>query len=416
MAYDVASVRGLYTSLSDGWTYLNAHDCPQVPERVSAAVARSFRLATAVAAPEVNAGSHSRKAMGRPEGEAFVASARHAVADLVGASAERVVLGPSLPVLYASLVTAMAPLFRHDSSVVLSPLDAPALTAALRRAPAKVRTAQADLGTGEVPAWQYEQLIDGTTRLVSLPVAHPQLGTVSSVAQIVDRVRDRSRAWVVVDASSYAPYHAIDFDEWGADVVGLDLGALGGPHMAALVVRDTAMFKRLEALTGDERLSGAAKLQLDVSSGLAGGAAALVDHLADLVPHDGGRSTRRARLVKAMGETSLYLDGLRDDLYTFLGTLPAVHILGVTGEAASEASEDRLPRLTFGVQGVPSKTVYERLFDNGIVTTFTAPEQATQLLTEMGIEEMGGAVTVGLGPFNTEADVEQLIRVVASLA
>ena len=416
MAYDVASVRGLYTSLSDGWTYLNAHDCPQVPERVSAAVARSFRLATAVAAPEVNAGSHSRKAMGRPEGEAFVASARHAVADLVGASAERVVLGPSLPVLYASLVTAMAPLFRHDSSVVLSPLDAPALTAALRRAPAKARTAQADLGTGEVPAWQYEQLIDGTTRLVSLPAAHPQLGTVSSVAQIVDRVRGRSRAWVVVDASSYAPYHAIDFDEWGADVVGLDLGALGGPHMAALVVRDTAMFKRLEALTGDERLSGAAKLQLDVSPGLAGGAAALVDHLADLVPHDGGRSTRRARLVKAMGETSLYLDGLRDDLYTFLGTLPAVHILGVTGEAASEASEDRLPRLTFGVQGVPSKTVYERLFDNGIVTTFTAPEQATQLLTEMGIEEMGGAVTVGLGLFNTEADVEQLIRVVASLA
>ena len=26
MAYDVWGVRGLYTSLSDGWTYLNAHD------------------------------------------------------------------------------------------------------------------------------------------------------------------------------------------------------------------------------------------------------------------------------------------------------------------------------------------------------------------------------------------------------
>ena len=111
-----------------------------------------------------------------------------------------------------------------------------------------------------------------------------------------------------------------------------------------------------------------------------------------------------------------YLDGLRDDLYTFLGTLPAVHIFGVTGEAASEASTDRTPRLSFGVRGVPAATVYERLFDNGIVTTLTTPDQATPLLTEMGIEEMGGAVTVGLGPFNTEADVEQLIRVVASLA
>ena len=416
MAYDVASVRGLYTSLSDGWTYLNAHDCPQVPERVSAAVARSFRMATAVPAPEVNAGSHSRQALGRPEGENFVASARHAVADLVGASAERVVLGPSLPVLYASLVTGMKPLFRYDSSIVVSALDAPALTAAVRRAPAEVRSAHADLGTGELPAWQYTQLIDGSTRLVTLPAAHSLLGTVTPVSQIVDEVRGRSRAWVVVDASSYAPYHSIDFDEWGADVVGLDLGALGGPQIAALVVRDTAMFKRMEALSGDPRVTGADKLLLDVSPGLAGGAAAVVDHAASLVSEQGGRTTRRARLTRSMDQMTAYLDGLRDDLYTFLGTLPAVHILGVTGEAASEASTERLPRLTFGVQGVPAATVYERLFDNGIVTTLTTPEEAIPLLTEMGIEEMGGAVTVGLGPFNTEADVEQLIRVVASLA
>lgn len=416
MAYDVASVRGLYTSLSDGWTYLNAHDCPQVPERVSAAVARSFRMATAVPAPEVNAGSHSRQALGRPEGENFVASARHAVADLVGASAERVVLGPSLPVLYASLVTGMKPLFRYDSSIVVSALDAPALTAAVRRAPAEVRNAHADLGTGELPAWQYAQLIDGSTRLVTLPAAHSLLGTVTPVSQIVDEVRERSRAWVVVDASSYAPYHSIDFDEWGADVVGLDLGALGGPQIAALVVRDTAMFKRMEALSGDPRVTGAGKLLLDVSPGLAGGAAAVVDHVASLVPEQGGRTTRRARLTRSMDQMTAYLDGLRDDLYTFLGTLPAVHILGVTGEAASEASTERLPGLTFGVQGVPAATVYERLFDNGIVTTLTTPDEATPLLTEMGIEEMGGAVTVGLGPFNTEADVEQLIRVVASLA
>ena len=74
---------------------------------------------------------------------------------------------------------------------------------------------------------------------------------------------------------------------------------------------------------------------------------------------------------------------------------------------------ERLPRLTFGVQGVPATTVHERLFDNGIITTLTTP---TPLLTDMGLEEMGGAVTVGLGPFNTYADIEQLIRVVASLA
>ena len=108
-----------------------------------------------------------------------------------------------------------------------------------------------------------------------------------------------------------------------------------------------------------------------------------------------------------------YLNGLRDDLYQFLGTLPAVHILGVTGEAAAGAKEDRLPRLSFAVNGVPAETVHQRLFDNRLVTTL-AP--STPLLSEMGADEIGGAVTVALAPFNTACDVEHLTRVVASLA
>lgn len=406
MAYDVASVRGLYTSLSDGWTYLNAHDCPQVPERVSAAVSRSFRLSPAVPAPEPRTGTHSRQQAGRPEGESFLAAARHAVADLVGASADRVVLGPSLPLLYGALVTAMEPQFRYESSVVVSRLDRPSLAAAVSAAPAEVRTAHADLGTGELPAWQYAQLIDGSTRLVSLPAAHPELGVVAPVADIVDRVRDRSRAWVAVDASAYAPYFAVTFDDWQADVVGVDIGALGGPQVAALVVRDSAMLGRINA-------NALLSLEDAVAPGLAGGVGAIVDHLAELGPEPAGRATRRARLATSMGELSGYLGGLRDDLYTFLGTWPAVHILGASGEAAADASGERIPRLTFGVQGVPAATVHERLFDNGIVTTLAEP---SPLLAEMGADEMGGAVTVGLGPFNTYADIEQLIRVVASLA
>ncbi len=413
MAYDVASVRGLYTSLSDGWTYLNAHDCPQIPERVSAAVARSFRMSTAVSRPEPAAGSHSRHNAGRPEGLALLGDARTAVADLVGATPERVVLGPSLHALYAALAAAMRPMLRHNSTIVLNNVDRPDLTAALRRVDAEVRWAQADLGTGELPSWQYDGLVDGSTRLVSVPAAHGLLGNVAPVADIVDRVRGRSRAWVVVDASAYAPYRAITFDDWNADIVAVDLGELGGPEIAALVVRDEAMFGRLDAL-GHPDATGAAKLAQRVSPGLAGGVSAAVEHYASLVERPAqGRSTRRTRLLASMGEASGYLNGLRDDLHTFLGTLPAVHIVGVSGEAADGASVDRVPRLSFGVMGVPSAMVNQRLFDNGIVAT-EAP--ASQLFTDMGVPDMGGAVTVSLGPFNTQNDVDQLIRAVASLA
>lgn len=403
MAYDVAGVRGLYTSLSDGWTYLNAHEAAQIPESVSSAVARSFRMACGVAQPEPSEGTHTRESLGRPEGEALLADARAAVADLAGVSPERVVLGPNLPALYMALTAALRPLLRHNSSAVLSNVGDPHLTAILERIDVDIRWAQADLSTGELPAWQYEQLVDGTTRLVALPAAHAELGTVVSVAEVVDKVRERSRAWVLVDATAYAPYRLLDLDALGADILALDVAQMGGPQVAALVFRDEAMFRRLDR----------EMLVLPVSPGLAGGVSALVEHYASLAgPVQGGRG-RRSRLVGSMGEAAQYMEHLREDLYTFLGTLPMVHVVGVSGEAAAHAQLDRIPRLTFGVTNVPSETVYRRLVANGIVATEAQP---CELLRDMGVEEMGGAVTVSLSPFTTQADIVQLTRTVASLA
>lgn len=407
MSYDVAAVRGLYTSLADGWIYLNAHDTPQIPECVSSAVARSFRASAAVAPPEPKRGSHGREAIGRPEGEALLADARAAVADLAGVTPDRVVLGPSLQALYMALTVAMRPRYRYNSSIVLTSVGRPQLNTILSRADAKVRWAHADLATGELPAWQYNEVVDGSTRLVAIPAAHAELGTVVAVGDIVDTVRERSRAWVLVDASSYAPYRLITFDDWGADIIALDVGELGGPHVAALVFRDEAMLRRLDR----------DMLETPISPALAGGVAAIVDHYASLAGVAAGRrsprTTRRARLVDSMAELARYMEGVRDDAYTFLGTLPVVHIVGVTGEAAEHAELDRIPRLTFGVRDVPASTVYQRLVANGMVATVAS---TSSLLEEMGVAEMGGAVTVGLAPFTTQSDIVQLTRTVASLA
>lgn len=407
-SFDAASVRGLYTGLSDGWTYLNAHVAPQVAEKVAAGVSRAFRTAhtmaaaTPLEAAEAPAGTHSASlAPGTLEADVHLASARMAVADLVGARADAVVLGPSLPVLYHLLARAMRPLLRHRSSIVLSALDAPELTQPFADTTADVRWAQPDLGTGELPAYQYGDLVDGSTRLVSLGAAHPLLGTVARAETILEEVHARSRAWTLLDISALAPYRPVDMKGLGADIVGVDLGKLGGPQLAALVFRDTAMFKRLDT----------ASLDTPVSAGLAGGVGPLVDHIAQLA--GGERGSRRKRLARSMDTVHEYLDDLRADLYIYLDTLESVHILGYSGEAAVGASKDRIPRLSFAVRDVPAAMVHQRLFDNGLVTSVT-PQ--TPLLEEMGVAEVGGAVTVALGPFNTHQDIEHLTRVVASLA
>ena len=409
MVYDIAQVRGLYGALGDGWTYLNAHACPQIPERVTSAVARSFRLSAGVAPAGASA---AVLPAGHTTGDTLIDDARLAIAELVGATPGRVVLGPSLEVLYHSLAHAIRPLLRHNSSVVLSNLDPPSLAAPFTHVNAEVRRAQPDLGTGELPGWQYNDLVDGSTRLVSFSAAHELLGTLSPVAEITDIVRSRSRAWVLVDASAYAPYRLIDVDRWDADIVAVDIGKLGGPQLAALIFRDTAMFRRLDSLNPavPRADSTTATLETPISPGLAGGVSRTVDHLASLVDHEG---TRRERLEYSMARLAGYYEDLAGDLYTFLGTLPAVHILGVTGEAAAGADEERLPRLSFAVRDVPAETVHQRLIDNGLVTTI-AP--TTPLLSEMGAHEIGGAVTVSLAPFNTAHDVDHLVRAVASLA
>lgn len=405
----MASVRGAYTALGDGWTYLNAHEAPQLPERVISGVARAFR--SSVALLDAPTGSHSAPATpGRMEAATHLAAARTAIADLVGGSAESVVLGPSLPALYQSVARSLGPLVRYSSSIVLSRLDDPLLTSALEGVDAEVRWAQPDLGTGELPAYQYDEIVDGSTRLVAFSAADDLLGTLAPVEDVVEKVRARSRAWTLIDVTALAPYQVIDVDALGADIVAVELARLGGPQMAALVFRDVAMFNRVDALHPSYSGPAASKLETPVSAGLAGAASPLVDHLAAMVDSKG---TRRQRLVTSMFATSDYLGDLADDLYTFLSTLPAVHILGVTGEAAAHASSERLPALTFAVRGVPAEFVHQRLFDNGLVTTIT-PQ--TPLLQEMGIADLGGAVTVSLSPFNTHADVEHLVRVVASLA
>lgn len=399
MVYDVARVRGLYPSLGDGWTYLNADYRPQTPESVASAVARAFRASYVMEPLEAGgSGAHSLGQAPGLAGEGFEASARRAVADLTGTSAEAVIFGPSLEVLMQRLSVALVPLLRRGSAVISSRADAHRITC-----PAHVEhvVAEPDLGTGEVPAWQFQELVTGATRLVSVSAAHRHVGTINDVARMSEIVHERSRAWLLVDSSSLVGVRPIDHETLGADIVALDLGAAGGPDVAALSFRDARMFPRIDA----------ASLATPVSRALLGGVPEFVEHLADLVEQH--RGTRSTRLDRSVAQAGSYQESLSSYLVDSLSVLPSVHLFGVSGEAAGDAPVDRLPRATFCVDGVPARTVHERLLSNRLVTSIAASDP---LLDAMGLPDTTGAVSIGLGPYNTPGDVDQLARVLASLA
>ncbi|QGU01090.1 Cysteine desulfurase [Corynebacterium kalinowskii] len=412
--FDVAYARGQYTSLSDGWTYLNAHIQAQIPERVGSAVSTAFRTSALVDVRSPATGSHANSSeLHQTIGESHLAAARSAIADLVGASPDRVVLGPNKQILIQSLVTALQPRLRRTTQIVLNRIDPESTTAPFMQSEASAVWAEPDLGTGELPAWQYDEVVNGSTRLVVVPAAHSLIGTVIDVAAISEIVRAKSRAWMFVDASALAPYRAISIDEWGADIVAVEFAPMGGPQMAALVFRDTSMFPLLKAVNVEADSGKAGKLELGaLSTGLAGGLTSLVEHYAGFATTGG---TRASRLQQSMAEVDRYCRQLTRHLINSLVGLPTVHVLGVSGEAAGKDAIylDRVPRVTFMVPGVPAVTVQRRLLTNGLVTDLCPHDP---LLEAMGAFEEGGAITIGLAAYNTMNDVDQLTRVLASLA
>lgn len=397
MAYDVARVRGLHPALGDGWVRFDSQAGMVIPEAVATAVSTAFRGTLA---------NTSSPHPGALRSLALLDAARRAVADLVNAQPGGVVLGADRAVLLTALADASWSRAGLGNEVVVSRLDdeaniAPWLRAADRYG-AQVKWSEVDIETGELPVWQWEDLLTSDTRLVAIPSASATLGTVIDIGAIAAMVHDVG-GLVVVDHTAAAPYGMLDIGEVQADVVALDAAAWGGPPIGALAFRDPAMIETFGSVSTNPEAGGPARLEVGAHQyGLLAGLVASVDYLAAL--DEDAQGSRRERLMQSMQSAHKYLGELFGYLMTALRSLPLVMIVG--------DPEIRIPVVSFVVTGIPAERVVQRLSDNGVIATVKA---GSRVLDVLGVNEIGGAVTVGLGHYSTSAEVDHLIRSLASL-
>lgn len=337
---------------------------------------------------------------------AVLAAARQAVADLVNADPRGVVLGPDRAHLLTSLAEASSARVGLGYEVVVTRLDdeaniAPWLRAANRYG-AKVKWAEVDIETGELPSWQWEGLIDKPTRLVAIASASSTLGTVTDLREVT-KLTHEVGGLVVVDHSAAAPYRLIDVNEIEADVVALNAVGWGGPPIGALVFRDPALIDSFGSVSLNPYATGPARLELGVHQyGLLAGVVASIEYLSNL--DEAASGTRRERLEISMQSAGVYLSRLFDYLQTSLRSLPLVMVIG--------SPETSIPVLSFAVRDVPAERVVQRLADNGVLAIANA---SSRVLDVIGVNDIGGAVTIGLSHYSTTAEVDQLVRALASL-
>ncbi len=397
MAYDVARVRGLHPSLGDGWVHMDAQNGMLLPDSVSRAVSTAFR-----GSMPTPSGPHPSAA----RSSAVLDAARRAVADLVNGDPAGVVLGADRALLLTSLADAASGRVGLGYEVVVTRLDdeaniAPWLRAANRYG-AKMKWAEVDIETGELPTWQWESLVTRPTRLVAIASASSTLGSVTELREVAKLVHDVG-GLVVVDHSAAAPYRLIDIAEVEADVVAVNAIAWGGPPIGALVFRDASAIDTFGSVSLNPYATGPARLELGSHQfGMLAGVVASVEYLANL--DDSAQGTRRERLAVSMQSSAAYLSGLFDYLLMSLRSLPTLTVIG--------DPQVRIPVLSFAMDNVPAERVVQRLADNGILAIANA---SSRVLEVIGVNDVGGAVTVGLAHYSTTAEVDQLVRALASL-
>lgn len=397
MAYDVARVRGLHPSLGDGWVHFDAPAGMLIPDSVATTVSTAFRRS---GASTVGAHPSARRSA------AVLDAAREAVADLVNADPGGVVLGADRAVLLSLLAEASSSRAGLGYEVIVSRLDdeaniAPWLRAAHRYG-AKVKWAEVDIETGELPTWQWESLISKSTRLVAVNSASGTLGGVTDLRAMTKLVHDVG-ALVVVDHSAAAPYRLLDIRETDADVVTVNAHAWGGPPIGAMVFRDPSVMNSFGSVSTNPYATGPARLEIGVHQfGLLAGVVASIEYLAAL--DESARGSRRERLAVSMQSADAYLNRVFDYLMVSLRSLPLVMLIG--------RPEAQIPVVSFAVHKVPADRVVQRLADNGILAIANT---GSRVLDVLGVNDVGGAVTVGLAHYSTMAEVDQLVRAVASL-
>jgi cysteine desulfurase family protein (TIGR01976 family) len=396
---DVARVRGLFPALSDGFVHTDGIAGALLPESVAQAVGQAMRM------PVAGRGGVFPSS-GRAE--AIVSAARSALADLVGGVPGGVVLGPNMTTLTYEMARALARTWHPGDEIVVSRLDhdaniRPWLQAASQTG-VLVRWAEVDIETGELPSWQYEELLTRRTRLVAVTGASSAIGTCPDIGAISARAHAVG-ALVYVDGTHLAPHRYLDRVALGADLLALSLNKFGGPHVGA-VIAEPDLLAQLEPdklLPAPTRVPDRFELGTSPVELLAGVPAA-VEHLASLCAEASG--SRRERLARSMAAVFGYENPLFQWLDEALRSMRHVQVIG--------APHRPIPALSFTVAGMRPRQVAAELSRRGICA-WDGDAYARELFDALGVSEQGGAVQLGLLHYNTAEEVGYVIDAVAAL-
>ncbi len=376
---EFAGLRARFSSLQDGFAFLDAPGGTQVPDEVGDAIARALREASA------NLGAVYETSL---RAKAILEGAEGNAAGLLGCQPHEVIFGPNMTSLNFTLSRTAGRGFSPGDEILVSSLDhdggvAPWLELAHDR-DLVVRHVELQDDT----TYDFEDLerkLGPRTRVVAFAWASNAVGTITD-ARRVCRLAHEAGALAWVDAVHYAAHEPIDVRAIGADVLICSPYKFCGPHLgiayghAEVLERwrpykvrpapSTPLGRRFETGTQPYELLAGFNATIDYLHSIGGFDA--------IVPYE-----------RALGER-------------FLASLPdSVTVYGLP------TMEGRVPTFLVNVEGVPAARVVEHLASNRIGVWAHDSWYSLDLYKRLGYQDQ--AIRIGFIHYNTTEEVDRLV-------
>ena len=228
-------------------------------------------------------------------------------------------------------------------------------------------------------------------------------------------------ALVYIDAVQYAPHGPIDVRELGCDFLVCSSYKFFGPHAAALYgrldllnelqpykVRPASNAPPHKFETGTQNHEGIAGIlgALEYFEWLGGQFGDSKDW------RESGFSGRRLTLKKAMTAIRSYEFALSRALIEGIESVPGTRIYGLTDV---RRLEERVPTVSFRMEGIAPRRLAERLAEEGFYA-WDGNYYALAVTQRLDLEERGGMLRVGAVHYNTLDEIARLHEALRKIA
>lgn len=351
------------------------------------------------------------------ESDAVLHEARVAMADFLNAaSPDEIVFGNNMTTLTFNMARALAARLGSGDEIVVTRLDhdaniSPWLLTAQDRG-CRVTWVDFDVEDGTLKLEEFATAMERRPKIAAFGYASNALGTVNPASRLTSMAREAG-AIVYVDAVQYAPHGPIDVRALNCDFLVCSSYKFFGPHAGVL-------YGRLELLNELKPYkvrpaSNAAPYKFETGTqnheGIAGilGAIEYFDWLGGQFGDakdwsESGFSGRRLMLKKAMTAIRSYELELSRALIEAVESVPGTRIYGVTD---LKRLEERVPTVSFTMQGMSPRRLAERLADQGFYA-WDGNYYALAVTERLGLEEGGGMLRLGAVHYNTLDEVARL--------